>query len=290
MAKKEISINKQSILEHRQLMLKKFLKNKLAVAGLFIVITMAGLAVLAPVIARYDPLDMQVMNRLVSPSSEHFFGTDNFGRDLWSRTLYGLRSSMLVGAVIASASGVIGMILGLLAGYFPKVDIILMRVIEGIMAIPSMLMAIALMAALGATVNNVIIALTVVYIPSVAKIARGSVLAVKEQTYIEAIRSKGASWMRIIFKHIAPNVLSPVIVQVTYIFASAILTESALSFLGVGIPAPAPSLGNILSDAKTVIFNAVWMTIYPGITMLLLVVGINILGDGIRDVLDPLSN
>lgn len=290
MAKNEISVNKQSMIEYRHLMIKKFLKNKLAVVGLFIVILMAVLSVLAPVIAKYDPLEMEVLNRLKAPSAEHLFGTDNFGRDLWSRTLYGLRSSMLVGIIIAAASGIIGTVLGLLAGYFPKFDLIMMRVIEGIMAIPSMLMAIALMAALGATVQNVIIALTIVYIPSVAKIARGSVLSVKEQTYVEAIRSKGGSWLRILFKHIAPNILSPVIVQVTYIFASAILTESALSFLGVGIPAPAPSLGNILSDAKTVIFNAIWMTVYPGITMILLVVGINILGDGIRDVLDPLSN
>lgn len=290
MAKSEISINKQSIKEQRQLMMKKFFKNKLAVAGMIILILMTLLSVLAPVISRYDPYEMEVLNRLKAPSFEHFWGTDNFGRDLWSRTIYGLRSSMAVGIIIAAASGIIGTIIGLLAGYFPKFDLIMMRVIEGIMAIPSMLMAIALMAALGATVQNVIIALTIVYIPSVAKIARGSTLSVKEQTYIEAIRSKGGSWVRILFKYIAPNILSPVIVQVTYIFASAILTESALSFLGVGIPAPAPSLGNILSDAKTVINNAVWMTLYPGITMLLLVVGINILGDGIRDVLDPLSN
>lgn len=287
---KEKSINKQSMIEYRNLMIKKFLKNKLAVAGLLVVILMALLSVLAPVIVKYDPLEMEVMNRLKAPSAQHLFGTDNFGRDLWSRTLYGLRSSMLVGIIIASASGIIGTVLGLLAGYFPKFDLIMMRVIEGVMAIPSMLMAIALMAALGATVQNVVIALTIVYIPSVAKVARGSVLSVKEQTYVEAIRSKGGSWVRILFGHIAPNILSPVIVQVTYIFASAILTESALSFLGVGIPAPAPSLGNILSDAKTVIFNAIWMTVYPGITMILLVVGINILGDGIRDVLDPLSN
>lgn len=289
MGENDISINKNSIKEYRMLMVKNFFRNKLAVAGLFIVIVLGAIAIFAPIITK-DPYEMEITKRLVAPSTEHIFGTDGFGRDLWSRVIYGLRASMLVGFVIAAASGIIGLILGLLAGYFPKFDLVMMRLIEGIMAIPSMLMAIALMAALGTTITNVIISLTIVYVPSVAKIARGSVLSVKEMTYVEAIRSKGASWTRILFKHIAPNIISPVIVQVTYIFASAILTESSLSFLGVGIPAPEPSLGNILSEAKAVIHNSWWMTVYPGITMLLAVVGINILGDGVRDVLDPLSN
>ena len=290
MSEHDISLNKKNIKEQHMLMVKNFFKNKLAVAGLIIVVIFGIAAIIAPLITRYDPYEMEITHRLATPSAAHFWGTDDFGRDLWSRVLYGLRSSLCVGFVIAAVSGVIGMVLGLLTGYFPKFDLIMMRLIEGIMAIPSMLMAIALMAALGATVTNVIISLIIVYVPSVAKIARGSVLSVKEMTYVEAVRSKGAGWARILFKHIAPNVISPVIVQVTYIFAAAILTESSLSFLGVGIPAPEPSLGNILSEAKAVIHNSWWMTVFPAITMLATVVGINILGDGIRDVLDPLSN
>lgn len=290
MKEKEISVNKDGIKEYRRLLLKSFLNNKLAVAGLVIVIVMVITAVLASVIVPEGPYEMEVSNRLAAPSAEHIFGTDSYGRDVFARVIYGLRVSLAVGFIIAAVSSVIGTVLGLLSGYFTRLDVILMRIIEGIMAIPSILMAIALMSALGTNITNVIISLCIVYIPSVAKVARGSVLQVKEMTYIESVRSQGASGLRIIFKHIAPNIISPVIVQTTYIFAAAILTESSLSFLGIGIPAPAPSLGNIISEAKAVIHTSWWMTVYPGLAMLLSVVGINILGDGVRDVLDPLSN
>ena len=150
--------------------------------------------------------------------------------------------------------------------------------------------AIAMMAALGAKTENVIISLSIIYMPTIAKIARASALSVKEMSYVEAIRAQGAGWMRIVFKHIAPNVMSPVIVQTTFIFASAIIVESSLSFIGVGVPQPTPSLGNILSEARSVIYNSWWMTLYPGIVMILTVLGINIFGDGIRDIIDPTSN
>ena len=162
-----------------------------------------------------------------------------------------------------------------------------MRICEAMMSIPATLMAIAMMAALGAKTENVIISLRIIYMPTIAKIARASALSVKEMSYIEAIKAQGASWMRIIFRHIAPNVMSPVIVQTTFIFASAIIVESSLSFIGVGVPQPTPSLGNILSVARSVIYNSWLMTLYPGIVMILTVLGINILGDGIRDIIDP---
>jgi peptide/nickel transport system permease protein len=286
---KKTSVDKETIREHRLLLLRNFLSHRLAITGAVIVAVMVAFAVLAPVITPGDPYSMNVSERLKPPSHGHVFGTDNFGRDLFSRVAYGLRTSLVVGFSIAFLSALFGTIAGLMAAYFPAVDLLVMRVFEGMMAIPSTLMAIAMMSALGANAVNVIVSLTIVYVPSIAKIARGSALSVKEMTYIEAIRAQGATWRRIVFIHIAPNIISPVIVQTTFIFASAILVESSLSFLGVGIPAPAPSLGNILSEAKNVIFNSWWMSICPGAVMLFSVLGINILGDGIRDILDPLS-
>lgn len=282
-----MALNKKSIKEHRAIMIKSFLKNKLAVAGLIIVVVMVLAAVLAPVITKYDPCEMDIQNRLAAPGNGHLFGTDTFGRDVFSRVIYGLRISLYVGFAIAIIAMVFGLIIGLLSAYFPKADVVLMRICEAMMSIPATLMAIAMMAALGAKTENVIISLSIIYMPTIAKIARASALSVKEMSYIEAIKAQGASWMRIIFRHIAPNVMSPVIVQTTFIFASAIIVESSLSFIGVGVPQPTPSLGNILSEARSVIYNSWWMTLYPGIVMILTVLGINILGDGIRDIIDP---
>ena len=282
-----MALNKKSIKEHRAIMIKSFLKNKLAVAGLIIVVVMVLAAVLAPVITKYDPYEMDIKNRLAAPGNGHLFGTDTFGRDVFSRVIYGLRISLYVGFAIAIIAMVFGLIIGLLSAYFPKADVVLMRICEAMMSIPATLMAIAMMAALGAKTENVIISLSIIYMPTIAKIAMASALSVKEMSYIEAIKAQGASWMRIIFRHIAPNVMSPVIVQTTFIFASAIIVESSLSFIGVGVPQPTPSLGNILSEARSVIYNSWWMTLYPGIVMILTVLGINILGDGIRDIIDP---
>ncbi len=166
----------------------------------------------------------------------------------------------------------------------------IMRICEALNAIPAILIAIALVAALGASIFNIVVALAIVYIPSIARVARASTLSIKEMTYIEAEKAQGASQFRILFKHIAPNILSPVIVQTTYIFASAIIIEASLSFLGAGVPAPTPSLGNMLFEAKSYIYNAWWMTIYPGIFTVLIVLGLNLFGDGLRDIIDPMSN
>ncbi len=286
----DLKVSKQGLNEHRKLMLKSFLHNKLAIGGLIITVLLLLLSILSPVIAPVGPYEMDVVNKLKPPSAAHIFGTDNLGRDVFARTVYGIKLSLFVGAATACVTFILGLLLGLLAGYFKFWDNVIMRVCESMMSIPSILMAIALMAALGSSVGNIIIALSIVYTPMVARVARSAVLSVKEQTYIEAIASQGASWPRILFGHIAPNVISPVIVQSTFTFASAIIVEASLSYLGCGIPSVIPTLGNIINDAKLVVLTSWWMTLFPSIVMLLLVLGVNILGDGVRDVLDPLSN
>ena len=241
-------------------------------------------------VSPYSPYDMQTSLRLKAPSAAHWFGTDTYGRDVLTRVLYGIRMSLVVGILTAVISTVIGIILGLLAGYFNWLDTIIMRISEAMSTIPVFLMAITLMTILGISTKNVIISMSIVYIPLVVTVTRGVALQVREQTYIEAIRSIGAKWPRILFRHMMPNVLSPVIVQATYIFASSMLVEAALSFLSCGIPLPAPSLGNILSEARTVIFSSWWLVTFPGICLIIVILGINILGDALRDLMDPLSN
>ncbi len=276
--------------EQRSLRARKFFRSRLAVAGAVIVLILALAAILAPVIAPADPLAQTVAKRLTAPGSEYLFGSDKMGRDVLSRVIYGARVSMTVGLSVGLSSMIFGMIIGLYACYYRALDSILMRICDGLSAIPSTLLAIALMAVLGQSTFNVILALSIVYIPRMARIARSAALVVKEQTYIEALRGQGASSFRIIWRHIAPNILSPVVVQASYNFANSIITEAALSFLGVGIPAPQPSWGNILSDGQEVINKAWWMIVYPGLVTALAVMGTNIFGDGLRDILDPHTN
>ena len=275
--------------EHRRLMWKSFISKKGTVAGAAITLLLIFAALLAPLFAG-DPEAMDVAQRLGAPSAAHWFGTDTFGRDLFSRTVFGLRISMMVGLYSAIITAVLGTLLGVLAGYYHALDNLIMRLCDGLMSIPAILMAIALMAVLGPSVRNVILSCCIVYTPTIARVARSATLSVREQTYIEAIRALGAPSGRILIRHIVPNIISPVIVQASYVFATAIIVEAALSFLGAGVPAPDPSLGNILYDAKTVVFQAWWMVAFPGVTMVLCILGLNICGDGIRDVLDPLSN
>ena len=282
-----LKVAKLAIKENRKIKIQTFMKNKMAMVGLIITVIMVIAALLAPVLFPEGPIKMDNPNRFLAPSGAHLFGTDEFGRDILNRTLYGIRISFVIGGVTALITFVLGMLLGLLAGYYSILDNIIMRICEGMMSIPPVLLGIALMSALGGSAKNVVIALSIVYPPVVARVARASTLSVKEMTYIEAVKSQGAGSFRILFRHIAPNILSPVIVQATNIFATAIILEASLSFLGAGIPAPEPSLGNILSEAKQYIFKSWWLTLYPSIVMILMVMGINILGDGVRDVLDP---
>ncbi len=290
MEEKRKSVSKKGLWDYRKLVLKNFFKKKLVVMGFVITVIMAVIAIFANQFAPYDIYAIDVLGKLKGPSGTHIFGTDHLGRDIFSRVLYGTRISMEVGLFTAALSFVFGMLLGLMAGYVSFLDNIIMRICEGLVSIPPILMTVTMVAVMGASVQNVVIALTICYTPSVARVARASTLSVKEQTYIEAIESQGATKFRILFKHIAPNILSPVVVQVTYIFASAIIIEASLSFLGAGVPAPKPSLGNMLFEAKSYIYNAWWMTAFPAIFTILIVLGLNLFGDGLRDVFDPKSN
>ncbi|MEB2301093.1 ABC transporter permease [Lysinibacillus xylanilyticus] len=280
-------IKKQMKQKQRTLFRKKFFSNKLALTGTIIMSVIIMFAILTPLIISTSPYTLDTANRLLPPSAEHLFGTDNYGRDLFSRVMYGARVSLVIGFSVALLTSIFGTIVGLYAAYFKKLDSLLMRTSDGLMAFPAILLAIAIMASLGANLANVIIALTIVFTPLVARTIRSSALIVKEQTYVEALRAQGANSTRIIWSNIFPNVISPLIVQATFIFADAIIVEAALSFLGAGIPAPEPSWGNLLYDGKTVIFNAWWMTIFPGIAIMLTVLGLNLFGDGLRDLLDP---
>jgi peptide/nickel transport system permease protein len=266
--------------------LRRFSANRTALTGGILVALMAALAIAGPLLVP-DPLAVAAENRLQGPSGAHPFGTDNYGRDLLARVVHGAAASLGTAFTIALITSVLGLAVGLYAGYNRVVDAVVMRIADGLMAFPAILLAIAIMAALGPRTENVVIALTVVFVPYVARVVRSSVLAIKEQTFVEALQAQGASTSRIIWLNIAPNVLSPLIVQATFIFADTIITEAALSFLGAGIPPPAPSWGNILLDGKIVIYNAWWMTVFPGVAILLTVLGVNLLGDGLRDLLDP---
>lgn len=276
--------------EYRKVLAARFLKNRLAVIGMAAVLLLVLAALFIPMLIQMDPYLTNPSDRLLEPSAEHWFGTDHLGRDLFARCVYGLRISLSVGLATALLSMVIGMLLGLLAGYYKSLDNVIMRICESMISIPAMLIAFALMAALGATAKNVVLSMSVVFIPLIAKVCRASVLVEKEQTYVEAARSQGAGNMNILFRYIAPNTVSPVIIQTAFVFAQAIIVESSLSFLGVGIPAPTPSLGSILNDARSHIMIAWWPTVIPGILVGILVLSINVLGDGIRDILDPTNN
>lgn len=283
------SIRKELEKEQREIRIRAFLKNKLSVIGLVILSVLIILAAAAPVITRFDPYEIDVVNRLSGPSSIHWFGTDDLGRDVFSRVIYGTRISLMVGFSVSLIAGGIGIVIGLYASINSLLDHVLMRICDGLKAIPSTLLAICLMAVMGADIKNVIISLTVVNVPVIARIARSTALVAKEQTYVEAMHCLGASPSVILWKHIAPNTISPVIVQMTFVFASSIITEAALSFLGAGVPIPLPSWGSILTVGKAYIYNAWWMILYPGVFTAVSVFGLNLFGDGLRDLLDPLT-
>ena len=283
-----ISQGSEAILrEQRQIRRERFFSNINLLLGLSVFLIIVLAAIFIPIINGVDPNVMDVVNRLKPPSAAHPFGTDEFGRDLMTRVLYGARGSLLVGCSVALFSCVLGTIIGIYASYFKILDHILMRICEGLIAIPGVLLAIALMAALGASNLNVIIALTIVYTPSVARVVRSSALVTKGQTFVEAAKVQGASSARILWTLILPNVISPLTVQASYIFAQAIISEASLSFLGAGIPAPAASWGNILQGSKSVLQKAPWTVIFPGAAVVLCVLSLNLLGDGLRDYLDP---
>lgn len=266
---------------------KMFLKRKSALIGLILVTAIVSAALGAGLLTRFTPDEMNVANRLLAPSSQHLMGTDEFGRDLFSRVLFGARNSLTVAFFIVVAAVGMGLIFGLIAGYYTKADSIIMRIMDGLMAFPGIVLAIAMMGAMGPSMANVIVALGIVYTPRVARVVRSFILTVRESQYIEAARSMGAMDIRILFCHILPNCFSPIVVQASFIFSYAILGEAALSFLGVGVPATLPSWGNILSEGRVYMQIAPWLTVFPGLSIMVTVLGLNMLGDGLRDFLDP---
>ncbi len=256
-------------------------------AGLIVLVFMLLIALGADIIATHSPTALDPVNRLAKPGGDHLFGTDNFGRDLFSRTIHGTRISLLVGFGVSLLAMLGGTIVGLIAGYYTRLDSVLMRVMDAMMAFPGIILAIGIVAATGPSVVNVIIALGIVYIPRVARLVRSVVLSIRETQFIEAARSIGVPDHRIIAKHVLTNTWSPLIVQATFIFAEGVLGEATLSFLGVGAPPITPSWGNILGEARLFIREAPYMMILPGFALTLTVLSLNLVGDGIRDMLDP---
>jgi peptide/nickel transport system permease protein len=267
---------------------KRLLSHRMGMVGLVVIGFNICIAILAPWISTHDPLKIDIDHRASPPCKQFLFGTDDYGRDIYSRVLYGSRISILISVLSVLVATLCGVIIGATSGYYGGwVDNMIMRFMDALMSFPAILLAIVIMAILGGHMLNVAAALGVVYIPRFARVVRGSVLSLKEKEFIEASRAMGNSDREIVFQHILPNCLAPLIIQATVSLAYAILAEASLSFLGLGAPPPAPSLGNMLTDSRNFMVDAPWMTVFPGIAITLAVVGFNLFGDGLRDVLDP---
>ena len=251
-----------------------------------VLLFMVFVAIFAPFLAN-DPMELEPWNRLKPPSGDYWFGTDHLGRDAFARTIYGTRISLSVGLIVALASSGFGLIIGLLAGYIRLVDTIVMRVMDGLLAIPSILFAIALVALMGGSVQNVIIAITVPEIPRVVRLVRAIVLSIREMPYVEAAIASGTRLPGILIKHILPNTFAPLMVQATYICGSAVILEALLSFLGAGTPPEIPSWGNMIAEGRVYFQFKSWLILFPGVCLAIMVLTVNILGDGLRDTLDP---
>ncbi|CAN7610190.1 ABC transporter permease [Agrobacterium tumefaciens] len=269
------------------LFIRRLVKRKTVAAGLIVLLVFVLLAVFAPMIAPYSPSKLSIVNRLKPPSELYWFGTDEFGRDVFSRTIYAGRLSLLVGAAVVALSALIGITLGLLAGFFQKLDTPIARLIDAMMAFPDILLAIALVAALGPSLTTVIIALAVVYSPRLARIVRASTLVIRELPYVEAAKALGISTFHIMTRHVLRNLVSPILVQCTFLFASAMLAEAGLSFLGLGVSPEIPTWGTMISAGRQYIGQADWMTYFPGFAIILSVLSLQMVGDGLRDMLDP---
>jgi peptide/nickel transport system permease protein len=269
------------------LLLRRLVRRRLVLLSLVILLVAIVVAVGAPWIAPYSPRRMEIAHRLSPPSWAHWFGTDEFGRDELSRCIYGARLSLAVGSLVVLVSLACGTLLGVVSGYVRRLDGLLMRVTDALMAFPDILLAIALMAALGASLTDVVIALGTVYTPRVARVARGATLVLRELQFVEAAEALGASGRRVVTVHLLPNLLSPLLVQGTFVFAFSILTEAALSFLGAGVPPTSPSWGNMIAAAQEYMQGAAWLILAPGLCIVFTVLSLQMVGDGLRDALDP---
>ena len=257
------------------------------VVGSALLLAIVLMAILAPWIAPGDPQSLSPAMRLRPPSKEFWFGTDMYGRDVFTRTIHGSRISLLVGSLVAIVSVSCGLVIGLVTGSVRAVDSVVMRVMDGLMAIPDILLAIAMMAVIRASVKNVLIAITIPQIPRVVRLVRSVVMTISERPYIEAALSSGTPFRRILTRHLLPNTIAPLVVQATYTGAAAVLTEAGLSFLGAGTPPNIPSWGNMMAEGRSFFQIAIWIILFPGMFLAMTVLAVNLLGDGLRDALDP---
>lgn len=269
------------------LFLQMVRRRRIVGLGIAILLLVLAVAAAAPWLAPYDPLEIRPPERLHGPARVHLFGTDEFGRDILSRVLFGARLSLLVGGLVTASAITVGTAIGLVAGSSARADRVIMRIMDGVMAFPDILLAIALMAALGPSIRNVVIALAFVYTPRIARVVRASVLVVVNLEYVEAARAIGAPGRRVLVRHVLANCVSPVIVQGTFVAAFAMLGEAALSFLGVGVPPETPTWGGVIAAGQVYLSQAWWISIFPGAAVILSVLALNLVGDGLRDFLDP---
>lgn len=265
--------------------MKKY--NNLLMIGLILMALILIAVIAGPLLLNIDPLEMSPADRIQAPSAQHWLGTDEFGRDLLSRILHGGRLSLYLGVIITFFSISIGTIIGLYSAHFPRFGDVIMRICDGLMAIPGLLLAIALMSAFGPAISNIIIALVIVYVPATARLVRSRALQVENQAYISAMRIIGASHNRIIWRHVFPNVIPSLSIQMNFIFAGTIISEAALSYLGAGVPIPTASWGNIIQGGKTVIFQGWWIVLFPSLAVLLSVITLHMIGEGLRIQLNP---
>ncbi len=269
-------------------LLRLIFGNGLALSiGLTVLVVLVLVAVFAPYLGTVDPNQLSVVQRLKPPSAEFWFGTDKLGRDIYSRVLYGSRVSLLAGASVAILATVFGVLIGLVAGAHRVVDMIVMRIVDGMMSIPPILLAIALVALWGANIRNVIIALTIADAPRVVRLMRSVVLTAREEPYVDAAVACGTRTLKILWRHILPNTVAPILVQASYVFASAMIAEAALSFIGAGVPPEVPSWGNIMSDGRTLWQLQPHIVFIPAIFLSVAVLSVNMIGDGLRDAMDP---
>jgi peptide/nickel transport system permease protein len=267
--------------------LRRLTRNRAVLVGAGIFTALVLAALLADLVATHRPTRLYPANRLRPPSAQNYLGSDEFGRDVYSLVLHGSRVSLIVGGVTMLLTSLGGIVIGLVAGYYRRLDLVVMRFMDGLMAFPAILLAIALMAARGPGVWNVIFALSVVYTPRTAMLIRSTVLSIRELDYVQAARALGRRDLSVAFRHVLPNCLGPLLVQGTFIFAYAVLAEAILGFLGVGVPPYVPSWGNVIASGKNVIREAFWVSLFPGIALTLAGLSLNLLGDGLRDTLDP---